>query len=366
MNKKLKENLKEKTKQSKEVRFFQLDKILKYNKPINIIVTATGTRKTTQLAIWAKDQVKKGKYIVWIRRRKDDILNTVVDLFRRIFSEDKDFLPRFDFDMPAVVTSRGCKVTTSEWKQRGGGVNSLAIHFIPLSLYYKYKGLTGLADKLAGIVYDEAIPMENEWIGGDPKEEEKYFMRLVNICARDEKIPIFFLCNPNILGSWMIQKWFPDFRPDPKKEKLELKNEALIYSMPWLGNDRGTIEYFETEEEKKVTKQGIFHEKEYSFLTKEKAKKYICSLIIGEGQREIEIGRKDNIFIISEPTKRPDKKLICFRRSNLINYKGNIRLGDKRYYMQWLTNLWARGRLYFSNAGIKTFLENNIDREFSW
>jgi hypothetical protein len=102
------------------------------------------------------------------------------------------------------------------------------IYFIPLSVSYHYKGLTKIADRLAGIVFDEAIPMEGEpWIGKDPLNEQRAFMKFVNIATRTSEAPVFMLCNPNSLGSWMIQKWFPDYKPNAKKEKFEISNEEL-------------------------------------------------------------------------------------------------------------------------------------------
>jgi hypothetical protein len=175
------------------------------------------------------------------------------------------------------------------------------------------------------------------------------------------------LCNPNVLGSWLLQKWFPDYRPNPKKEKIEiskLDEEALIYSMPWLGNDRGTVEHFESEKEKEVTKKGVFHEEEYRYITKKKAKTYLCTLIINK--RELEIGKRDTEFIITLPKEtRRKKKIIVFRRSNLIANPGSV-LMERRHYSDWLANLWSDKRLFFGDATIKSFLKNNIDHEAFW
>lgn len=331
-------------------KFFPINKVLSQNKSINIIVTATGTRKTTYFAEWAKEQVAQGKIVVWVRRRKDDISNTVVDLFRETFMDD----PRFNHP---YITSQGVKA----------GDFGKCIYFIPLSLYYKYKGLTKIAERLAGIVYDEAVPMDKEWIGGDPSAEERAFMRLTNIVIRPgTSAPIYFVCNPNILGSWQIHKWFPKFRPDSKKEKLEVnkKEDALIYSMPWLGGNRGTIEKLEDEEEKQITKYGVFRSREYDYLTTEKPGRHICSLIIGS--KELELSRKKDKFIVSEPVRRTTKKrTVCFARFNLIHNPNSV-IGDKVYYSDWLASLWSRERLKFTNPVIKTFLENKLDNLYSW
>lgn len=338
--------------------YLNIEKVLKADKLINIIVTATGTRKTTYFAKWAVKQALQGKVVLWIRRKKDDISNTVIDTFREEFGEQGgDFQP--------YITSKGVKLGPAHGLPLPARTY---IYFIPLSLHYHYKGLTKIADKMAGIVYDEAIPMAGEpWIGNDTMKEGQAFTKLINIGSRDRKIPIFFLCNPNVLGSWMIQRWFPDYHPDPVKEKTavsQIDQEAFIYSMPWLGGSRGTVDHFEDNKEQEITKKGVFQKEEYQYITKKKAQVYLCTLIISK--REFDLGKyKEKYIISSVKESRRNKKIIVFRRSSLISNPGSV-FADKKHYSDWLAQLWNHQKLLFSDATVKNFLKDNIDRETFW
>lgn len=80
--------------------------------------------------------------------------------------------------------------------------NKVVVYFIILNQYYNYKGLTGIADELQAIIFDEAIPLNKRYLDDEYKTEEEKFSDVINVVTRnrDDK-PIYFLCNPNAKGA---------------------------------------------------------------------------------------------------------------------------------------------------------------------
>jgi hypothetical protein len=88
------------------------------------------------------------------------------------------------------------------------------------------------------------------------------------------------------------------------------------------------IDLLESIETQKTTKQGLYPENEELFITDEKPSHYVYSFVISG--REMEFGRRYEKFVISEAEKeRKNKKIIVFKRSDIIVYENAI-LGDKK------------------------------------
>src|SRR5438874_410080 len=153
-----------------------------------------------------------------MRRHEKEIQNTVSSMFRTLLGGVK-----------------GLKITLLGIFLNGKQV----VYFIPLNVYYNYKSLTGLASRLKAVIFDEAIPLNKRYLDDNYSSEEEKFTQLINILARKDiskegykEAPIYFLCNPNAKGAWIIQKWFPKYKPSEEKEKTESNAEAFIYSKP--------------------------------------------------------------------------------------------------------------------------------------
>jgi hypothetical protein len=320
-------------------------RILNSKKPINIILTATSLGKSLGFAIWICRQIlaDENKIFIWVRRYEKEIQNTVVGMFRELLGRAARVL------MSGIYIS-GRKV----------------VYFIPLSLYYNYKSLTGISSKLQAVIFDEAIPVNKKWLDDSYSTEEEKFGKLMNIVARDDKkLPLYFLCNPNAKGAWIIQKWAPFYKPSEKKEKIESKGDVFIYSMPWPENKkRGVIDLLESIETQKTTKQGLYPENEDLFITNDSPTHYFYSFVIAG--REMEFGRRYEEFIVSEAEKeRKNKKIIVFKRSDMIVYKNAI-LGDKKWYADWWYNLLACQRLKFNSHSIRDHFIYKTSQDFRW
>jgi hypothetical protein len=173
------------------------------------------------------------------------------------------------------------------------------------------------------------------------------------------------LCNANAKGTWFIQKWVPNYKPSSEVEKSESKENVFIYSMPWAkGKERGVIDLLENIEQKKTTKEGLFPESENLFITNKQTAQYLYSFVIAG--REFEFGRNRNNFIISEAKReRRIKKIIVFRKSDLIVYKDSI-LGDKNWYSDWWYNLLASQRVRFNSYSLRDHFINKTSQDFRW
>ncbi|CAI2188807.1 11268_t:CDS:2 [Funneliformis geosporum] len=63
-------------------------------------------------------------------------------------------------------------------------------------------GLTGIADELQAIIFDEAIPLNKRYLDDEYKTEEEKFSDVINVVTRNANDkPIYFLCNPNAKGA---------------------------------------------------------------------------------------------------------------------------------------------------------------------
>lgn len=322
-------------------------KIFKAKKPINLILTATSLGKTLGMAVWICKQLlsKEKKCFVWIRRYEKEFQSTVKPMFQNLLGKE------------AKVTLNGVFMN-----------NKVVVYFIILNQYYNYKGLTGIADELQAIIFDEAIPLNKRYLDDEYKTEEEKFSDVINVVTRnrDDK-PIYFLCNPNAKGAWIIQKWAPNYKPSNEKEKIETKRMILIYSMPWPQNkNRGIIKYLESLETKRINKEGLFPQAEDLFIINEKSTEYLYSFII-KG-KEMEFGKRRNFYIIKEAEnkeieKKPRKKIIIFSRSDIIAYNNAI-LGDKKWYVDWWWNLIASRRLYFNSHTIRDHFIYNTSTDY--
>jgi hypothetical protein len=322
-----------------------LGKILNSKKPINIILTATSLGKSLGFAIWVCRQIlaDENKIFIWVRRYEKEIQNTVAGMFRELLGKS------------ARITISGIFIDGRK-----------VVYFIPLSLYYNYKSLTGITDKLQAVIFDEAIPVNKKWLDDNYSTEEEKFGKLMNIVARDDKkLPLYFLCNPNAKGAWIIQKWAPFYKPSEEKEKIESKGDVFIYSMPWPENKkRGVIDLLESIETQKTTKQGLYPENEDLFITDEKPSHYVYSFVIAG--REMEFGKRYDDFIISEAEKeRKNKKIIVFKRGDTIIHENAV-LGDKKWYADWWYNLLSSKRLKFNSHSVRDHFIYKTSQDFRW
>jgi hypothetical protein len=74
-----------------------------------------------------------------VRRYEKEIQNTVAGMFRELLGK------------AARITISGIFIDGRK-----------VVYFIPLSLYYNYKSLTGITDKLQAVIFDEAIPVNKK------------------------------------------------------------------------------------------------------------------------------------------------------------------------------------------------------------
>ena len=156
----------------------------------HIYLTERKTGKTFSKILEIFTRVmKKGEFFAWVRRHWHDSLECSKPLFLDVL---------WEVEREGLIAN----FKSSEWEVKEKGVfygGELFVFFYDLFSYKKARG--GRAKTVSEIVFEEAIPIDQEFLG----REQFNFRDLVDSLKRkDRELKISFLANPYSWSSWFL------------------------------------------------------------------------------------------------------------------------------------------------------------------
>ena len=133
--------------------------------------------------------IQKGEFFAWVRRHWHDSLECSKPLFLDVLweIEREQLIPSFK---------------PQEWEVKEKGVyyqGELYLFFYDLFSYKKARG--GRAKTVSEIVYEEAIPIDQEFL---PREQFNFKDLVDSLKRKDQPLKITFLANPYSWSSWFL------------------------------------------------------------------------------------------------------------------------------------------------------------------
>ena len=163
-----------------------------YKQPgiFHIYLTERKTGKTFSKILELMSRImNKGEFFAWVRRHWHDSLECSKPLFMDVL---------WEIEQQGLIANFQAK----EWEVKEKGVyyqGELYIFFYDLFSYKKARG--GRAKTVSEIVYEEAIPIDQEFLA----REQFNFRDLVDSLKRkDRPLKITFLANPYSWSSWFL------------------------------------------------------------------------------------------------------------------------------------------------------------------
>lgn len=181
--------------------FWSIKTLLTYNKPWLFVTSGRSIGKSTNVGCFlVLDYLVNGYSWLYVRRRKDDVLNTAQSFFENVVTLLND---KCGFDIEFIEYKGGeyfIKLTSWDKKKKCG--ESMA-----LSLEHKYKSNVFNTDsyKTGTIVYDEFLPKEaTEYLGSyyvNPELEFTKFNELYGTVDREIGKPFLSATRSIFLGN---------------------------------------------------------------------------------------------------------------------------------------------------------------------
>jgi len=156
----------------------------------HIYLTERKTGKTFSKILEIFSRIRqKGEFFAWVRRHWHDSLECSKPLFLDVLweIEQQNLLPSFH---------------SKDWEVKEKGVyyqGELYIFFYDLFSYKKARG--GRAKTVREIVYEEAIPIDQEFL---PRERFNFKDLVDSLKRKDRPLKITFLANPYSWSSWFL------------------------------------------------------------------------------------------------------------------------------------------------------------------
>lgn len=167
---------------NKDGKFWSIQKLLTFNKPFMIVTSSRSIGKSTNIACFViLDFLKNGKKWIYLRRTKDEMLETCKDYFNNAITLINE---NTEFKIKEIEYKAGDYFITMQ------GDEETPIHCgyaMGLSLESKYKSKP--FDNVGTIIYDEFLPKDkNKYLGSlekDPDKEPRLFNSLYGSVDRE-------------------------------------------------------------------------------------------------------------------------------------------------------------------------------------
>lgn len=211
------------------------NKLLSRNRLVNLTMSERGTGKSVAFKKFTVDQyLKFGNQSVYLRRRKEELDITKGTYFNELI--DLEWYPEYEFKVEGNKGFIRKKVGDEDTPEEDKPEWEVCIHFIPLSLAFKYKGIA--FPKVRTIFYDEVL-VKRDGGSGYLKNEMGELLDLMSTVFRrrmynpDEKCRVVMAAN-----SISYVNPFFDFygvKPKPGEEFPKTKSPQFCVEIQQTG-----------------------------------------------------------------------------------------------------------------------------------